>query len=164
MGSDDLAAIFDEYYPAIYRYLYYRVRHVATAEDLAAQVFRQWLVHVRAERTPIVTIRAWLFRVVYNLVVDDARQNHIEEPLYEDSATVTDAPLDRLALEAIYAALDTLTEHQRQVITLRFLSELEFEEIATIMNTTIGAIKALQHRAIAQLRHQLNPEVKDETT
>ena len=48
-----------------------------------------------------------------------------------------------------------LTEDQRQVIALRFLEEMENEEVAAVMQKEVGAVKALQHRAVISLRRIL---------
>jgi RNA polymerase sigma-70 factor (ECF subfamily) len=50
------------------------------------------------------------------------------------------------------AALAELTEEQAQVINLRFLEDLSIAEVAEIMEKTEGAVKALQYRAVINLR------------
>ena len=52
-------------------------------------------------------------------------------------------------------ALFNLTAEQRQVIVLRFLEGWQNEEVAAVLKKTVGAIKALQHRALASLRRDL---------
>jgi RNA polymerase sigma-70 factor (ECF subfamily) len=54
-----------------------------------------------------------------------------------------------------------LTADQRQVIVLRFLEDLDLETAAAVMKKTIGAIKALQHRALTNLKKLLASEVQD---
>jgi RNA polymerase sigma-70 factor (ECF subfamily) len=54
--------------------------------------------------------------------------------------------------EKMRAALVRLTGEQRQVIALRFLEGWENEEVAAALNKPLGAIRALQHRAIENLR------------
>jgi RNA polymerase sigma-70 factor (ECF subfamily) len=48
-----------------------------------------------------------------------------------------------------------LTDEQAQVLSLRFLEGYSFGEIADMMDKTEGAVKALQHRAVATLRQLL---------
>jgi RNA polymerase sigma-70 factor (ECF subfamily) len=57
--------------------------------------------------------------------------------------------------EALRAAIRRLTDEQAQVISLRFLEGYSFGEIAGMMDKTEGAVKALQHRAVATLRQLL---------
>jgi RNA polymerase sigma-70 factor (ECF subfamily) len=60
-----------------------------------------------------------------------------------------------LDAEALRAAMRRLTDEQAQVLTLRFLEGYSFSEIAEMMDKTEGAVKALQHRAVATLRQLL---------
>ena len=53
------------------------------------------------------------------------------------------------------AALDKLTSRQRAVLILRFLEGYETNEVARILDTSVGAVKALQHRGLAAMRRHL---------
>jgi DNA-binding CsgD family transcriptional regulator len=58
-------------------------------------------------------------------------------------------------VQAARAALATLTPEQRQVVCLKFLDGLSNQETAVVMKKNIGAVKALQYRALKALRHEL---------
>jgi RNA polymerase sigma-70 factor (ECF subfamily) len=60
-----------------------------------------------------------------------------------------------LDAEALRSAMRRLTDEQAQVLSLRFLEGYSFGEIAEMMDKTEGAVKALQHRAVATLRQML---------
>jgi RNA polymerase sigma-70 factor (ECF subfamily) len=62
---------------------------------------------------------------------------------------------EEIERQQVRAALALLTPEQRQVITLKFLEDWQNEEIAQALGKPVGAIKALQHRAIAALRRIL---------
>jgi RNA polymerase sigma-70 factor (ECF subfamily) len=61
----------------------------------------------------------------------------------------------RLDAEHLRATIQRLTDEQAQVISLRFLEGYSFSEIAAMMGKSEGAVKALQHRAVATLRQLL---------
>jgi RNA polymerase sigma-70 factor (ECF subfamily) len=63
--------------------------------------------------------------------------------------------IDALALAEVRAVLDTLTEEQRDVVTLRVIGDLSLEETAEVMGKRVGAVKALQRRALMNLKSQL---------
>lgn len=67
-----------------------------------------------------------------------------------------------LERETVRRALHLLTAEQRQVITLKFLEGWENHEIAAAVQKPIGAVKALQHRALSSLRRLLLPEEKEQ--
>jgi RNA polymerase sigma-70 factor (ECF subfamily) len=54
-------------------------------------------------------------------------------------------------------ALSQITDEQAEVITLRFLEGLSIAEVASRMEKTEGAIKALQYRAVQSLRRVMQP-------
>jgi RNA polymerase sigma-70 factor (ECF subfamily) len=157
-----LEAIFDLYYPVLYRYLYHHVHHRQTAEDLTAEVFTRMLAQLADGGGPNQHLRAWLYQVAHNLVVDESRRRAFRDhdPLDEQTVVVeggaeaqTEASIFRSrAREALMA----LTPTQRAVIVLKFLEGCENREIAQILGTTIGAIKALQHRGLAAMQRHLS--------
>ena len=62
-----------------------------------------------------------------------------------------------LQAEQVRAALSHLTPDQQQVITLKFLEGMSNKEVAEITGKPVGAVKSLQHRALAALQRQLVP-------
>ena len=156
-----LAAIYDEYHQPIYRYIYRQVSDVETARDLTAEVFRRLLQAVQQGKGPDQNLRAWLYRSAHNVVVDHyRRQQHRQHlPLEEQLVNSNDDPValaeKQLLAEQVTAALWQLTPDQRQVITLKYLEGLSNEETANVVNKPVGAVKSLQHRALAALQRQL---------
>jgi RNA polymerase sigma-70 factor (ECF subfamily) len=106
-------------------------------------------------------LRAYLYRIAHNWITDHYRRRSFSTlPL--DRAVSTDVfsePVDALVEEAerrqVRQALSKLTSDQRQVIVLRYLEEWELADIAQAMDKPIGAVKALQHRALNSLRRLL---------
>ena len=156
-----LGAVFDAYYEPVYRYIYHHVHHQAVAEDLAADVFVRLVDQLHAGRGPARHLRAWIYRVAHNLVVDDARRlvHRDHEPLQEwtaaDEPAVEDLVDGTQSAARVRRALGALTEGQRAVIVLKYLEGLGNREIARVLDTSVGAVKALQHRALAALQRRL---------
>jgi RNA polymerase sigma-70 factor (ECF subfamily) len=166
-GSIDragLAVIYDENYEAVYRYIYRQVGEVEATRDLAAEVFHRLLQSVQRGKNPDQHARAWLYRTAHNLVVDFyRRQQHRQHlPLDEELVSARDDPVkiaeQRVSAARVRAALRRLTTDQQQVIALKFLEELSNQEVAAILDKPVGAIKSLQHRALAALQRQLAPD------
>jgi RNA polymerase sigma-70 factor (ECF subfamily) len=55
-------------------------------------------------------------------------------------------------------ALDALSADQREVLVLRFVADLSLEAVAKITRRRVGAVKALQHRALENLRRAVSPD------
>jgi RNA polymerase sigma factor (sigma-70 family) len=106
-------------------------------------------------------LRSWVFTVARNMLVDEHRAAArrplaAAEPAPDRAAPGSeDDVVDGLDARRIHAVLGTLPHEQREVVVLRFLVDLPLAEVATIVGRSLPAVKALQHRAVARLRRQL---------
>ena len=163
LDRNTLGGIYDDYHRPLYSYIYRRVGEVETARDLTADVFRRFLQATANGNGPKENLRAWLYRVAHNIVIDFyRRQQHqpsqpLKEELIGDDEDPGQAAEQLLQAEQVRAAMGQLTPEQQQVIALKFLEGLSNEEVADITEKSIGAVKGLQHRALAALRRQLVP-------
>ena len=156
-----LADVYESYQPLIYSYIFRRVGDVEPARDLTADVFKHLLQAVQQGNGPEQSLRAWLYRAAHNQVVDYYRRQQFRHhlPLSDDYLTTADEPA-QMAEQAflvgkVRQALHTLTPDQQEVIALKFLEGWSNDEIATQINKPVGAVKSLQHRALAALQRGL---------
>lgn len=155
--------IYDRYYNRLFGYLYYRVGDPDLAEDLTAQVFERAIKNINRYRHRGSDLGAWLNRIAQNLANDLYRRRKVRPPtpleLNEDWISAGTDPaqhaLHTESSQVLAQALSRLTPEQREVILLRFIARLTSPEIGKRMGKTTGAIKALQHRALAALRREL---------
>ena len=75
------------------------------------------------------------------------------------TAGAEDEAMERLAMGDVHQLLDALTSDQRDVLALRVVAQMSVEQVATALGKSPGAVKALQHRALATLRRRLVGEV-----
>jgi RNA polymerase sigma-70 factor (ECF subfamily) len=161
LDDSALGAVFDTYYLLLYRYIYHQVHHQATAEDLAGEVFARLLTHLAEGRGPKRHLKAWLYRVAHNLVIDDSRRRvHRDHEPLDDWNVADELDVERqtqVALEwrQARAALEELSPKQRAVIILKFLEGYDNKEISRILEISVGAVKSLQHRGLASMRRHL---------
>ncbi len=159
LEEEALVAAYDAFQPPLYRYAYRLLGRVDVAEDVVAETFQRLIQALHRGQGPRRHIQAWLYRVTHNLAVDHYRRDPPSlVPLTEELAAAEkpdEEMLRRLAQERVRLALRRLTPDQQQVILLKFLEDLSNEEVAVIMGKPVGAIKSLQHRALASLRRIL---------
>ena len=161
--ADALTAIYDRYESKIYSYVYHRVGDPNVAQDLTSQAFLRMLEAIQNEQAWRSSFSGWLYRIAHNLIVDFyRRRGRTNQSSLEDLTVLvasTEDPLHAaertLAGERVRATINLLTEEQAQVVTLRFLEDLNVAEVAAVMGKTEGAVKALQYRAVVRLRSLL---------
>jgi len=153
--------LYEANFDKIYRYVVLRIGNEAEAEDMTQQVFVKALQSISSFRWMGAPFSAWLFRIAHNQVVDYLRKKtkratvSLDESLSHDDNPQLAAER-KLDIEQLIAATKHLTKAQREVICLRFASELSTAQVAKVMGKSEGAIKALQHSAIVALRKALS--------
>jgi RNA polymerase sigma-70 factor (ECF subfamily) len=167
---ETLGELYAHYAPQIYAYVYRRVGDPEVAEDLTGEVFVRVVRALHAGQTWYASFRAWLYRVAHNLVVDYYRRR-APEPLLSLDETLTAAEQESipdrvqqtLDHERLRRALTYLTPEQQEVLALRYGEGLTARQTARIVDKTVGAVEALQHRAVAALRRLLREERGDDS-
>ncbi|MBK9748084.1 MAG: sigma-70 family RNA polymerase sigma factor [Chloroflexi bacterium] len=155
-----VSLLYETHVDAIFEYVRYRVDSKSTAEDLTSEVFLRMvrgLANYRDQGTPL---RAWLFRIAANLIVDHYRQRKWVSAgsLLDEVASDDTDPIERLARSEdqlrLHLAIRALPEEYQDLLLLRFMENLPHTEIATIMNKSADALRAMQHRALKALAKQ----------
>lgn len=160
--EDALAEIYDALSPAIYAYALRISGDVDAAEECVSETFSRFLIALRHGKGPNEHIKAYLYRIAHNWLTDRFRRTRPEGPLDPELRASPHLEPPAAAQQAYEArelrrALALLTPDQRQVIALKYLEGLENAEIAELIQKPVGAVKSLQHRALAGLRRILEP-------
>jgi RNA polymerase sigma-70 factor, ECF subfamily len=152
--------LYEQHAPLVYRFLVTNTNNVQEAEDLTEEVFiRVWRALAGYEPSEF-PFSAFVFRVARNLLIDTYRsQRRIEPPMSIDEhnldetlADASQALTGKMEFEELYAALQRLREDYREILVLRFIDDLSIDEVSQVMNRSPGAVRVLQHRALAALR------------
>ena len=159
---DALEKLYLLHFDRIYSYLHMSVGHRYDAEDLTNQTFVKMLESIDRFEWRKVPLSAWLFRIAHNLAMDHFRagrrwQPEEEVPEPEDSAerSAEDEALHSIGRKSMLEMIEGLSHDQQQVLTLKFVFNFSNGEVAQILGKTEGAVKSLQHRALASLQRQL---------
>ena len=158
----DRSALEDLYllhFDRIYSYLHMSVGSRHDAEDLTTQTFVKMLEAIGRFQWRSVPFSAWLFRIAHNLAMDHFRasrrwqpEEEIPEAVQGEETSAEDQALASLGQTSMLSLIDRLSPEQRQVLTLKFVFRFSNGEVASILEKTEGAVKSLQHRALASLQ------------
>ena len=161
LDSQVIAAVYDRYFPEIYRYVYYRLGAETLAEDIASDVFVRLLEAVKTRRGPKTNLKGWLLSTTSNVIADHLRRAYrrpteaLSESTPDLAASLTDEFDRRQQTDSVRQAYAQLTPEQQNVLALRFGEGYSLEETATVMQKKVNAVKALQFRALAALQRQI---------
>lgn len=149
------------HFDRIYSYLHVSVGNRHDAEDLTTQTFLKMLEKIGTFRRRSAPFSAWLFRIAHNLAMDHFRsrrrwqpEEDVPEPRGEEEPSAEAAAMHTIGRESLARLIEDLSPEQQQVLTLKFVFDFPNAEVAAILGKTEGAVKSLQHRALASLQKQ----------
>jgi len=161
---DALGSIYDLYSPGIYRYAMRLLGDEVLAEDCVADTFSRFLKVLRLGQGPEDHLQAYLYRIAHNWITDRYRRqtplvvNWEDAEQTENGIRTDEEGEEKVMLEKVRLCLRSLTPDQRQVVILKYIEGWENEEIAAAIQKPVGAVKALQHRALSALKRMLVQE------
>lgn len=163
--TDAFGMLYDHYQGAVYRFLFYRTRSQALAEDLTSETFFRALRSMKGFRWQGKDFGAWLMTIARNLATDHFKAGRTRlELVTEDMGQhddETDSPettvLAGITHEILLKALTELPDEQRDCLVMRFLQGMSIAETAAALGRSDGAVKQLQLRGVRNLA-KLMPE------
>jgi len=155
--------LYERYLDEIQRYVFYRVANRFDAEDLTETVFLKAWEALPSFESSIVNLRAWLYRIAHNVVVDhyrSARETTELSPkyLHDRHPSPEHQIQDRDLRQQLTDMIKSLDPNLQQVIVCRFVSGLSHAETGQIMGIKEGHVRVLQLRALQKLRQMLEKE------
>ncbi len=176
--SEALSTLYRQFLPRIFGYIATRVADRATAEDLTSEVFLKMVEGIgqlRASDEP--GFAAWLLQIARLTIADYYRKRKYqpvfvsleptfgEEETYGEWGTIPSNQPDgdpaqwieaREEWARVVAAINTLTEEQRQVLVGRLIIGLDVATVARMVGKKANAVKSLQFRALQSLQRVLS--------
>lgn len=151
---------YEAYADALFRYCYFRVSDRELAKDLVQDVFtKTWEYLAEGER--VDNLRAFLYRVARNLIIDHSRRKHAMslDALREEGFDpgTDERPLMEIRVDArtMLSAIDRVDESFREILLLRYVSDLPPREIAKLLGLTSNVVSVRIHRGLKQLKQLL---------
>ena len=170
LGGDDAAweTLVKVYTRRVYAICYRFTGSDHEAQDLTQEVFLRVFRSVKSFRSGEGSFVVWLTRLTRNLLIDHYRRTKLDRmsdsiedqmPMLEErtamSARADGMLAGREASETLQAALQRLSPELRETVILRDLEEMEYREIAKVLNVPEGTVKSRLNRGRAELARVL---------
>jgi RNA polymerase sigma factor (sigma-70 family) len=165
--KDLLHGLYEENYERLNRFCYSYLRHKEDAEDVVAETFLRAYSYLEKE-PKVKYYKGLLYTIAQNLIFNKFKSSNYKKTV---SSTLLPEAYDDKSSSEIFAEnkelrnlldkwLGNLPSDQRQAISLKYLSELEYNEIAMIMNKSEANIRKLVSRGLNSLKNNAEDEKK----
>ena len=159
-SRQDLEDLFKWLNEPLYKYVYIRCGYNRElAEDITQDIFvKAW--EKRSTFNPSKsTLKNWIYVIARNHLIDTYRKKKISVKSFDEDIYVKDLDIsveDEAVVSDILKNLDRLKEKEKEVIVLRYVQDLEIEDIAKILGKSKNTTKVMIHRAIKKLKYIMN--------
>lgn len=156
---EEIAALIEPHIPALRRFAWALLRDEEGADDLVQDCLERAIGRWQLRRRD-GNVRAWLFTILHNLFISGlrAQRRRGEHVAFTDDDIPAGAeadPQSRLLLHDVLAGLDALPAEQRSVLLLVGVEELEYQDVARILDVPVGTVMSRLSRGRERLRQYL---------
>jgi RNA polymerase sigma-70 factor (ECF subfamily) len=159
--TTNFGKLYDEFADAIFRHCYFRVYDRELAKDLTQETFIKTWDYLSQGRL-IENMRAFLYQVANNLVIDNARKKKpisldvLHDQGFDPSEDPSESFARNLEAKNIIALLRRLDAKYREVVVFRYVDDLGPREIAAILGESENVVSVRLNRALKQLRELIS--------
>ena len=158
--------LLSRYQSSIYSYINFIVHNKDLAEDIFQETFVKVIMTIKQNRyTESGKFKAWIMRIAHNLIIDNYRQERIENTISNDEVevdlfnnmklcddSIEDHMVRQQALKDVRKLVEFLPENQRGVLVMRYYQDLSFKEIADITGVSINTALGRMRYALLNMR------------
>ncbi len=155
-----LATAYSDYSKSLHAFVLRKLSNCSTGEDLVQQAFlKTWLYLKRGGK--IISMKAFLYRIVNNLIIDEYRKHKIVslESLLEEGYQVVDydtPPGHVLDKKSALALIDHLPPRYKKIMHMRYRDDLSLDEISKMTRKSKNNISVQLHRSTEKLKQLYN--------
>ncbi len=165
--GESFGKIYDWYVDKIYRYVFLKIGSKEKTEEIAQDVFLKFWRFIRDKENKVKNVNAFLYTIAKSMIADHYRsakgeeetisweETMMSESEMSEEETMGDEIDINLDMEKIRNVLARLPQIYQDVIIMKFIDELDNDEIAEALGKEEGNIRVLAHRALKQLRELL---------
>lgn len=159
MDELDYEEIVALYHEDLYRFAFSLARNADDASELTQEAYCRLLSKGGSLRDPS-KVKSWLFTIIYRIFLTERRHEgrfpHVTLSVVEHELPALSASaVDKMDAAVVWSALTEIDEHHRTALTLFYLQDLSYREIAEMLNVPVGTIMSRLSRAKAALRDRV---------
>jgi RNA polymerase sigma factor (sigma-70 family) len=153
----EMSVLFERYHVRLYNYFLKLSRNKVVSQDLTQNLFYRMIRYKDSYKNEY-SVKSWMFKMARNLHIDFYKEEQRSVGIFSNTEIGTVEVIEEIDgfpeedYERLEAAFAALSREQKELIILSRYQGLKYEEISSIVNQSVPAIKVAMHRAIKQLR------------
>lgn len=159
-SKDAFSELYDYFFPRVYNFIFAKVKNAAQADDIISVTFEKVFVKLPDYDKSKGAFSTWLFRIAMNEMTDFfRRQQRQKEATWEDFFDPADphkTPEQEMLLaegnEHLFVAMEQLSDRERRIVALKYLTGLSNKEIADLEDMTANNVGVVLHRSLDKLK------------
>lgn len=157
---ENFTELYDEYFEKIYNFIFFRVSHKETAEDLTSLTFIKTLENIDKFKVEYGFFSSWLYKIARNNIIDHYRSKKDVQDIdnYKDIKDVDidiDNDIDiKYQFKKVEKYVKELTPEQREILIMRVWDQLSYREISKIVGKSEENCKVIFSRSIKTIREK----------
>ena len=154
---------YDTYSESIYRHCFFRVWRKGRAEELLQETFlRLWTYLIEGNK--IENVRALLYKIANNLIIDESRKKKeesldqiLENPERPEPKSNDHQDIEKnILIQEVLSQIQVLGDEDRNLLVMRFIDDLDPKDIAEILNISANNVSVKINRALKNLKEKFN--------
>jgi RNA polymerase sigma-70 factor (ECF subfamily) len=158
----DFERMYEDYFPKVYNFIFYRLLHKQDTEDLVSEVFLKVARNIFSFNAQKASFNTWIFTIARNTLTDYFRRRKNTLSLDECEFAFTGADyaeqydmIEDDDRKAVYQALMRLDGRSRQVLALKYFGELSNREISKLTGINESTVSTIALRGRQKMREYL---------
>lgn len=154
----DFARMYEEFYPKIYNYVYYRLLHRQNTEDIVSDIFMKVVAKSDSYDPSKAMFSTWIYRIAQNTVIDYYRSRKISECIDDYEYCLTDDSDEKFeSIENNYQntvrfLLSKLPDDERELIYLKYFEDMKNKDIAVFLDINESTVSTKFSRILKKLK------------
>ncbi|MCL4385914.1 MAG: RNA polymerase sigma factor [Actinobacteria bacterium] len=166
--------IYHHFLSSIYRFVFFQISNKQTAEDLTSEVFIKVYNNLRNSNLNSATFKSWLYKIAQNTITDYFRKENknkynISFEQYTEAVNEDDLRDKNLIKEEKFLEnefqfeneklinlLNKLPDEQKKILLLKYIEELDYKTISSILNKNQSALRTMNFRTLKYIKEELN--------
>ena len=156
-SSECFNKVFKDFVDPLYQFCFFRLNSKEDAEDLVEEILTKVYKNMTNFDDSKSSIKTWIYSIARNSLIDFIRSKkdnfELSDSIEDESISIDGITETQLNAESLKQALLQLSDFERELVEMRFISEMSYDEISTLTGKNPGTLRVSLSRTLDKLKH-----------